>query len=198
MKKILFFIIILCSCKSQKELVGTYLSSSEHILTKIVLNEDQTFSFKRNEGLADYNSSGTWELKKKKSIVLESFPKTTSVNGLVKESIDKSLEDTLLLKLKSHNNIPLKNILVLVNHKDYYKTNMDGEVRILTTMNNFYTSFESGYQFYYEAVNKDSNRFEIILETKVSSLIHLLNYSFKVKNQKLIDSSGKKYSKSFP
>ncbi|HRX94873.1 MAG TPA: hypothetical protein P5158_12175, partial [Chitinophagaceae bacterium] len=78
------------------------------------------------------------------------------------------------------------------------KTNMDGEVRILTTMNNFYTSFESGYQFYYEAVNKDSNRFEIILETKVSSLIHLLNYSFKVKNQKLIDSSGKKYSKSFP
>lgn len=73
MRPYVFFIFLLFSCSSSREVPGEYLSSKSPY--SLILNKDSTFSYRYKFEFAYKYSSGTWNKTGKNKIILNSYIK---------------------------------------------------------------------------------------------------------------------------
>ena len=133
MRRLLFVVIILISCKpTEKTAIGTYTRSwdFEHH-SRLTLERDKTFSFEVQEGLIFFELCGTWAIDKDK-LVLNSPDNPSALSQSIITDKKKVNNSGVTLTVKDGDyDLPGAPICVFTQgQKQEYSTDISGQLHL--------------------------------------------------------------------
>ncbi|WP_103072526.1 hypothetical protein [Aquimarina sediminis] len=206
MQQISFLLLLLSTitCFSQSisnttDLVGTWKYYSGYFEHKLILNQNQTYTYTIVGDLNNRKSQGTWKIKGKK-LVLHSY-KQKPTESIVKAQYIDSIKGTKF-SIKTESGIPvsmphikIKNNLV---HIDTLITKQSQFISFknISRVKKFRISYV-GLKAATWAEKTNENYFEIVMADVLDNYIYQSNDVWRIKDNKLFSPSSKKENKLF-
>jgi len=125
-------LIVGCSSlKNADTVIKSYscYSKATNTMRRLVLNNDHSFKYEHNAGLASSKSIGTWSLEED-NIILKSDESYKSGFLTTKPSKSKTSKDSISIKITEEYDIPISDLLVAFDSSNNYSlTNESGIVK---------------------------------------------------------------------
>lgn len=188
---VIAYIIMCVSCVSKKDVAGYYTNTSrDHSgLDELVLFRNGTYTYKYNDHMIVYKSSGTWITDSLQHIYLTSEKQYVNDFNVIESEV---LSESITIKVidrEAQDILPYAAIVL------YSKGEKRGVVTDLNGVAKFYNQdkidsmsvrFLGFHNVSYTIKNQRSNNFRVEMESMIPEYLYLKNEKLIKKNKKLL------------